>query len=355
MLGTPAPSKESISGRLGSPAAYGVAVTITTAVILSQYSLPRLVPAVAPVYHSLPGGLLIVYGIPIVAFVALVGVRPLTRFFAEPRRATIEGLRWYGLLSLLSLGVLFLVVLLYQWLDPSALQQLQRPNPVLQNARSNPWFWVGFSFVIGIVEETIFRGWIFGYWIARGTSNWRVHAVWTSGLFAGVHLYYGTTYGPAVTFALVQLFFVGLAFAGAVHASRGTLVVVGLLHGAYDAIAFLTLVWSDALVLNYTLILVGALIGLIVFLRRPSPPSPAAPSWAMPTGPPRDVGQNPAIALPPVIRESEKPGNLLGLASEPAPGGRSLLGGSRSGATTFFRPGDTTPTCPRSTPNSGSS
>ncbi len=355
MLGTPAPSKESIARRLGSSAAYGIAVAITTAVILSQYFLPKLVPAVAPVYHSLPGGLLIVYGVPIVAFVALVGVRPLTRFFAEPRRATIEGLRLYGLLSLLSLGVLFLVVLVYQWLDPSALQQLQQPNPVLQNARSNPWFWIGFSFVIGIVEETIFRGWIFGYWIARGTSHWGVHAVWTSGLFAGVHLYYGTTYGPAVTFALVQLFFVGLAFAWAVHASRGTLVVVGLLHGAYDAIAFLTLVWTDALVLNYTLILVGALIGLIVFLRRPSPPSSAAPSWAMPVGAPREVGQNPAIVLPPAIHESEKPGNLFGLASDTPLGGRSLLGSTGTGAATFFRSGDTAPPCPRSTPNSGSS
>lgn len=321
MLATPAPSKESFAQWLGSPAAYGVAVAVTTAVILSQYFLPKLVPPVAPVYHSLAGGLLVVYGVPIVAFVSLVGVRPLTRFFAEPRRATIEGLRWYGLLSLLSLGVLFLVVLVYQLLDPSALQQLQQPNPVLQNARSNPWFWIGFSFVIGLVEETIFRGWIFGYWIARGTSNWGVHAVWTSGLFAAVHLYYGTTYGPAATFALVQLFFVGLAFAWAVQYSRGTLVVVGLLHGAYDAIAFSTLVWTSALVLNYALILVGALIGLIVFLRRPRPPTLAPPTWAMPVGAPRDSPQNPAIVLPPATREGEKSGNLFRFPPDTPPEG----------------------------------
>jgi hypothetical protein len=289
----PDPSTASLPqgrGRLASVEAYVAALLISVVAVVSQYFVPQLVPAVDPLYHSFFGGLFVVYGIPILAFTVLVGVRPLDRFARRPGPAALSALGWYGALALLSLAVTFVLIFVYLALDPSALDLLDRPNPVVEEARSNPWFWVGFSFAIGAIEETIFRGWIFGYWLARGTSIGWVHAVWTSALFAGVHLYYATTYGLASPLVYPTLFFLGLAFALAVQASGGNLVWVALLHGANDATAFLTIV-SPLLAnsVHFGVILVGGAIALILYLRRPRP-APAPPPYAAPYGGPWSAG-----------------------------------------------------------------
>lgn len=286
------------SGRLGSVNAYLAAVGISVLAILSQYFVPELVPATLPLYASFAGGLLVVYGIPIVAFLVLVGTRPLLRWRHATLRSSVPALGWYGALSLLSLLVIFLLTIVYLILDPGALDLLSRTNPVLESAASDPWFWVAFSFAVGAIEETIFRGWIFGYWLARGSRNTFVHAVWTSLLFAGIHLYYGTTYGAAAPLVYPELFFLGLAFALAVRASGGNLVWVAILHGANDATAFLTLVNYDAaLALHYGVILLGALVALIAWLRSrapaPLPPFAAAGADATAYGGPPPAGYAP--------------------------------------------------------------
>ncbi|HEY6239040.1 MAG TPA: CPBP family glutamic-type intramembrane protease, partial [Thermoplasmata archaeon] len=273
-------------GRLGSLGAYVAAVAVTVAAVVSQYFVPHLLPALEPFYRSFLGGLLIVYGIPIFAFALLVGVRPLDRFARRPGPAALASLGWYGALSLLSLAVTFALIIVYLALDPSALDLLDRPNPVVQEAQRNPWFWVGFSFAIGAIEETIFRGWVFGYWLARGTKVGWVHAVWTSALFAGVHLYYATTYGIASPLVYPTLFLLGLAFALAVQASGGNLVWVALLHGANDATAFLTILSPVvANSIHYGVILVGAVVALVLYLRRPKvAAAPPAPAFSAPFG-----------------------------------------------------------------------
>jgi membrane protease YdiL (CAAX protease family) len=261
----------------GPPASlgrYAVGVFVTVFAVLSQYFLPEAVPALRPIYGTLAGDLAIVYGVPILAFALLVGTAPLRNWADRMGLAAVEGLRWYGLLSLLALVVLFVLVILYLALDPSALSLLSRPNPALEQARSNPWFFVGLSFVVGGLEETIFRGWIFGFWRDRAGS-WLVPATWTSALFAGVHLYYATTYGVAAPLIFPALFLLGFAFAGAYRASGGNLVVVALLHGAHDGTAFLMLVNPGvATALSYLLILVGAAIGLVLYFRRDDGPLP---------------------------------------------------------------------------------
>ena len=289
-------------GRLGSLDAYVAAVVITVVAVVSQYFVPHLLPFTAPLYGSFLGGLFVVYGIPIAAFAILVGARPLERFAVRPASAALTALGWYGVLSLLALAVTFALVIVYLALDPSALDLLNRPNPVVQEAQTNPWFWVGFSFAIGAVEETIFRGWIFGYWLARGTSVGWVHAIWTSALFAGVHLYYATTYGIAAPLVYPTLFFLGLAFALAVQASGGNLVWVAVLHGANDATAFLTIV-SPLLAnsVHFGVMLIGAVVALLLYLRRPKPtPPPARPygSPTLPAWPPGSTYGSPY--LPPV-------------------------------------------------------
>jgi membrane protease YdiL (CAAX protease family) len=244
-------------------ARYFAGVVVTVFAILSQYFVPQAVPAARFLYDNLPGDLLIVYGIPVFAFALLVGGTPLRDW---PRRMGVagwEGLRWYGLLSLLALFVLIVLTAIYELIDPSALGLINRPNPALQQAAGNPWFFVGFSFVIGAFEETIFRGWIFGYWRDR-PGSWFVPATWTSVVFAGVHLYYAATYGAAYPLLFPGLFLTGFAFAATYRFSGGNLVVPALLHGAVDATSFLYLVspaWS--LGLKFLIIGIGVMIGLV--------------------------------------------------------------------------------------------
>ncbi len=250
----------------GGVARYALAVLLTAAAVLSQYVLPQHVPALRPLYSALAGDLLVVYGIPIAAFATLVGTGPISRFFANPGKASVEGLRWYGLFSLLSLIVTVVLVVVYLAVDPSALQRLTAPNPDIQAAEGDPWFWVGFSFVIGLVEETIFRGWLFGFWVARRSPSWFLHAVWTSVLFAGLHLYYATTYGPALGVIFPTLVLLGLAFAVAYRYSGGNLLVIGLLHGAYDSAAFLYLVSpSSGDLFRFGLVAVGLAVAWAVY------------------------------------------------------------------------------------------
>ncbi|MCI4368161.1 MAG: CPBP family intramembrane metalloprotease [Thermoplasmata archaeon] len=280
---------------------YLLALLITVLAIVSQYFVPELLPALRPVYAHEVSALLVVYGLPIAAFALLVGVAPLRRWRANLPSSSVEGLRWYGLFSLLTLIVLFILGVLYELLDPSALALLTRPNPVLAGAASDPWFWIAFSFVIGAVEETIFRGWVFGYWLTRAPSDWKLHALWTSALFAGVHLYYGVTYLAAAPLQYSTLFLAGLGFAYAVRYSGGCLVIVALLHGADDASAFLagtvSPVAGDAL--HYGLILLGLLFALIVYLREQAKLAPPSPPYF--TGAPGsfDPFGTPGFPLPP--------------------------------------------------------
>lgn len=263
---------------------YFLGVLVTVLAILSQYIVPDALPATNVLYGNLPGDLFVVYGIPVIAFGALVGGAPLRNWGRRMGLATWHGLRFYGLLTLLALVVVLVLTIVYEILDPAALQLLNRPNPALQQASGNPWFFVGFSFVIGAFEETIFRGFMFGYWRDR-SGPWLVPAVWTSIVFAGVHLYYGTTYGAAAPLIFPGLFFLGLAFAATFKFSGGNLVVPATLHGAHDAAAFLTLISFEwGLVLEYLVVLVGALIGLVHYLRRDTPNLPPIASYP-PFGP----------------------------------------------------------------------
>ena len=244
---------------------YFAGVAITVVAVLSQYYVPYAWRASRAVYGSFAGDLLVVYGVPIVAFAVLVGPAPLTAWRRRLGRATWEGLAWYSALFWLGLLLVLVLVIVYEIIDPAALQFLSRSNPALAQAKSDPWFFVGFSFVVGAVEEVIFRGWIFGYWNGRGGS-WLVPAAWTSAVFAGVHLYYGFTYGPAAPLIYPTLFLAGFAFAATYRLSGGNLVVPALLHGQMDATAFLGAIpgWGGiALALRYGLVLVGAAVAAV--------------------------------------------------------------------------------------------
>lgn len=245
---------------------YAIAVAITLAAVLSQYVLPENLPIARPLYGTLAGDLAIVYGLPVVSFLLLVGTGPLRGAFANLPRAALEGLRWFGLLSLLAVLVTLLMAVVYLLLDPSALELLARPNPQLTSAAADPWLWIALSFVAGAFEELLFRGWIFGYLVQVDERRWPLHAVWTSALFASVHLYYGATYGIASGLLFPSLFFLGLAFALAFRYSGGNLLVISLLHGAFDAISFLSLLnlaLSEGL--HVGLVLAGLVVAVALY------------------------------------------------------------------------------------------
>jgi membrane protease YdiL (CAAX protease family) len=263
---------------------YLAATLITIGAILSQYVVPVLAPASRPAYENLGADLLIVYGIPVVAFAVLVGAAPLRRFAASMGKASVEGLRWYALLSILGVIVAAVVIGVLSDIDPAAVQALTRTNPELSQAQGDPWFWVAFSFAIGAIEETIFRGWIYGYWLTRGTANWFRPALASSALFAGVHLYYGVAYGVGAAALYPTLFLLGLSFAIVYRYSGGNLVVVALLHGANDSAAFLTIVSpAGALAFHYGIILIGLVVATAVYIRsRDMPPPPPIMAWPAP-------------------------------------------------------------------------
>ncbi len=269
-------------------------MSITVVAILSQYFVPETWPPALALYGNLAGDLAVVYGIPIVAFAVLVGAGPLRAWADRTGRAAWEGLKWYGGLSVLAIVVTLALAVIYERFDPGALALLDRPNPVVTAAAGNPWFWVGFSFVVGGIEETIFRGWIYGFWHGRVGNFWGP-AVGSSVLFAAVHLYYGTTYGAASPLIFPTLFFLGLAFAVTYERSGGNLLVVALLHGAYDASAFYYAFISQpvGLLFRYLPVLAGVVVLLVDLAlseragRRPAPQAPgvAMSSTQSPSGP----------------------------------------------------------------------
>jgi membrane protease YdiL (CAAX protease family) len=248
--------------------AYAAATLITVFAILSQYFLPELVPALRPAYSSIPSVFGIVYGIPVLAFALLVGIDPLRNWADQMGKSLVEGFSWYGSLTLLALFLSIIVLSILLTFDHSAASTLSQPTPVVKTAEADPWFWVVLSFPVGILEETIFRGWIFGYWLQRSPGNWKFHAAWTSLLFAGMHVYYALTYGIVFIIPALLLVIDGLAFAIAMRESGGNLVTISFLHGWNDATAFMALAnLTLGLALHYAVVLIGALVMLVVYVR----------------------------------------------------------------------------------------
>ena len=269
---SPTPSRDPAIAR------YGIGVVVLVLAIASQYFVPEAVPAARAVYGTLVGDVLIVYALPIVVFALCVGARPLRAWRSHLGHAAAAGLGWYGVMRLLALLITVVLAAIYLAVDPGALKLLERPNPALAQAAGDPWFYVGFSFVVGAFEETLFRGWVFGFWVQRNRDAWIVPAVLSSALFAGVHIYYGTTYGAAAPLIFPTLFLIGFAFAATYRTSGGNLVVPALLHGANDAAAYLTLVsLAVGTAVGWGIALVGALVGLVYYLARSARTDELAP------------------------------------------------------------------------------
>lgn len=251
---------------------YAVALAATMGGVISQYVIPS---------SWIPGGnlgfvidLLIVYGVGLAFFYAFFGTRPLRNFVRRPGKAVKETIRWYGILSILGLLVALILIIVYLAIEPSRAEYLlSKTTSVDQAGASNPLFYILFSiFFVGFVEETLFRGYVFGSLLTiEGTHDWRMLAVSTSLIFAGVHLYYAQTYLEVSPTVYVRLFALGLAFSYAYVLSGGNLLMVSLMHGGYDAVAFFSLTpygATYATYATYLFLLAAALYAAILYYRK---------------------------------------------------------------------------------------
>jgi membrane protease YdiL (CAAX protease family) len=316
--GTHPPSGGLLSGA-PTPLRYGVATVAMAAGVLSQY-LPGY-PVISTFWMAEVFSGLTTYGPGLAAFFLLIGTQPLRNAARRMSKATLEGLRWYGILGVASFLTVILLTILYSAFVPNLDHILSRNTPVDTTGAADPWLWIALSFLIGLIEETLFRGFLFGAALMLfGTRRWRVHAVWTSSLFTGLHLYYGQTYGAESPLYYVQIFFLGLAFCYAYFYSGGNLLIVALLHGLFDAISFsqfLPHVGLDgAAGLRYGLLGVACLVALALYLRErgQSAQGQPLPPFAGPMAGPAGALSMPALiatgAGPSAVPPSNSPGSM---------------------------------------------
>jgi membrane protease YdiL (CAAX protease family) len=229
----------------------------------SQYVIPGL---------NFISGVLLVYGIPILATGLIWGRAIIRKAFNQTLNAVKFGLGYFGAFTVLSLIVGVFIVFLLLVFNPAAVNLLQKPNPVLQVSPRIAWLMVGVSFlVVGPAEEYLFRGFVFGGMLSFFKNrHWLSVALVSSIFFAGVHLYYAVVYGVASLVQFVDLITFGMAMAATYYVSGGNLIVPALIHGAYDATAFIGVATSSTIgdQLRELMILIGVIVAIAIFMQQ---------------------------------------------------------------------------------------
>jgi membrane protease YdiL (CAAX protease family) len=224
------------------------------------------------VNYGLIPGILIVYGVPILIITLLWKTTIISRFFNRTPSALKIGLGYFGAFTVLGIfvGVVILIVLLL--FDPNTLNLLDKPNPVLNIPSGLAWFMVaGSLLIVGPAEEYIFRGFVFGGLLELFKNrHWLSLAFVSSLLFGAVHLYYAITYGIASLILFTDLMTFGMAMAITYYLSGGNLFAPSLIHGAYDATAFVGVATTQGTgtLLRGLMIVIGLVAGLILLLER---------------------------------------------------------------------------------------
>jgi membrane protease YdiL (CAAX protease family) len=242
---------------------YLLGLLVIFACSYSQYLIPGI---------GLVAGAFWVYGISIMAISVIYGKPILHNAFRHTRTAFQLGLGFFGIFTVLGAGVSLLVVSVLLDLDPAALNLLQKPVPVLHVKPELAWIMVWASLVVvGPCEEFIFRGFVFGGLLRLfGTRHWLILALFSSVLFAAVHLYYALTYGIASLIPFVDIVAIGMALAITYYRSGGNLLIPALIHGVYDATGFMAVAVSSPIgsQLRGMLMLVGVIAAVMMILTR---------------------------------------------------------------------------------------
>jgi hypothetical protein len=254
--------KRSAGKNLGK-AAFVVGLIVILVSVYAQYVIPDL---------NLISGTLLVYGLPILVTGVIWGRTIIAKALRHMYTAVRYGLGYFGIFTVIGLAVSILILIVLTLLDPSAINLLHKPNPVLQVSPELARFMVGFSFlVVGPSEEYLFRGFVFGGLlnVLKG-RHWLFLAFVSSLFFAGVHLYYAVVYGVASLVQFADLITFGMAMAATYYASGGNLLVPAMIHGAYDATGYVGVATSSQIgvQLREVMIVIGLIAAFIVFSRR---------------------------------------------------------------------------------------
>ena len=263
------------TGKPLSIALYVVGLVVIFAAVYVQYFV-----SLGPVL-----GYLVVYGIPIAVGLLIFGREILKRAAKNNLTAAKLGLAVFGVSTVLAIAISAAVLLILLQFNPGVQNLLNRPNPVLNVSPKEAWVLIAISFIIvGPAEEFLFRGFMFGglLSISKG-KNWVLLAVISSAMFAAVHAYYAVTYEVASVVAFIELIAFGFAMCVTYYWSGGNLVILALIHGAFDASGFLGVATTELIggIARGVLITVGLLCAFLylpkkirVYTGPPAPPTP---------------------------------------------------------------------------------
>jgi membrane protease YdiL (CAAX protease family) len=216
--------------------------------------------------------ILLVYGVPILVISLLFGREIVSKSFNRTFSALKFGLGFYGAFTLLGTIAGVAIFSFLSRLDPSALNLLHRPNPVLNVPPEAAWIMVVASIlIVGPAEEYIFRGFVYGYLLRLfANRHWLSLALVSSFVFAAVHLYYALVYGLASLVQFADLVAFGMAMAVTYYVSGGNLFIPALIHGVYDATGFLGIATSSAVgvTLRGLMLLIGLIVALLLLIQR---------------------------------------------------------------------------------------
>lgn len=234
-----------------------------------QYVIPGL---------NFVSGALLVYGVPIIVTGLIWGRTIISKAFNQMSTALRYGLGSFGVFTIVGLAATVVILYFLAIFDPAATNLLHKPNPVLQVSPELAWFMVALSFlVVGPSEEYLFRGFVFGglMKVFKG-RHWLFLALISSIFFAGVHLYYAIVYGVASSVQFADLITFGMAMATTYYVSGGNLLVPAMIHGAYDATAYVGVATASSIgvLLRVGMIALGLIVAFFVFWRK-KPHKPA--------------------------------------------------------------------------------
>jgi hypothetical protein len=252
---------------------YVLGLIIVFAAIYSQYLIPfsGFHLETAP---RLTLELLLVYGVPILAITLLWGRTIIRTFFNKTYSAFKLGLGLFGAFTALGIFLAVLIIIVLVAINPSTVNLLEQPNPELSVSPYFAWIMVGVSLlVIGPAEEYIFRGFVFGRLVdIFKDRRWLILALVSSILFAVAHLYYAEVYEAASLVQFTELVTFGMAMAGTYYLSGGNLFAPALIHGAYDATAYVGVATSMSigLSLRVFMIVLGVIIAFLLYVQRES-------------------------------------------------------------------------------------
>lgn len=241
---------------------YLVGLLIIFAAAYSQYLIGGL---------GLIFGLLVVYGVPLLAVSLLWGRTIARSAFNHTLNALKMGLSMFGAFTLLGVVVATAIFYIIAILDPAAINLLHRPNPVLHVSPefAEIMIWISLL-VIGPAEEYLFRGFMYGGLLSLFRDHhWFSLAFVSSILFAAVHLYYAFIYGIASLVPFTDLVTFGMAMAATYYLSGGNLLVPALIHGVYDATGFIGIAVSSdiGILLRSLMILIGVIIAITLLIQ----------------------------------------------------------------------------------------